>query len=191
MRHSALLPAVTLVFCAAACGGASTVANPPANQAPPGDPRIASALSAAPAVITTNATIKGYPVAAGEPYPVLRAGSGAWTCFPDDPRTPGPDPACYDRNAMLWLDAFYAGTVPHLPAPGIVYKMQGGSDPSMDDPFATAPPAGGQYVTTPPYLVVIPAGDPRTLTADAVPPGSHEAVMWAGTAYAHLHVPLP
>ncbi|HEY3605079.1 MAG TPA: hypothetical protein VGL04_10430, partial [Sporichthyaceae bacterium] len=98
---------------------------------------------------------------------------------------------CYDRNAMLWLNAFYAGTVPHLPAPGIIYKMQGGSDPSMTDPFATAPSNGAQYVTTPPYLIVIPAGDPRLLTASSVPSGGGEAVMWGGTPYAHLHVPLP
>jgi hypothetical protein len=69
--------------------------------------------------------------------------------------------------------------------------MQGGSDPSMTDPFATAPPAGSDYVTTPPYLIVIPAGDPRTLTSDHVRSGGREAVMWGGTPYAHLHVPLP
>jgi hypothetical protein len=70
--------------------------------------------------------------------------------------------------------------------------MRGGSDPSLTDPFATAPPAGGQYVATPPYLMVIPSGDPRLLTARAVEPGSsREVVMWGGTPYAHLHVPLP
>ena len=69
--------------------------------------------------------------------------------------------------------------------------MRGGSDPSLTDPFATAPPTGGQYYKSPPYIVVIPAGDPRTLKADGVTPGSREVVMWGGTPYAHLHVPLP
>jgi hypothetical protein len=158
-QHRSLLLSAALLVGLAGCGSASTAAAAP-SPSPSGDPRISSALSAGPSVVSATATIDDFPAKAGDPYPVLRVGSGSWTCFPDDPHTPG-------------------------------HKMQGGSDPSMTDPFATAPSNGAQYVTTPPYLIVIPAGDPRLLTASSVPSGGGEAVMWGGTPYAHLHVPLP
>ena len=44
----------------------------------------------------------------------LRKGTNGWTCMPDAPDTPGPDPMCFDANAGKWADAW----VDHKPPPG-------------------------------------------------------------------------
>jgi hypothetical protein len=35
----------------------------------------------------------------------LRSGTNSFTCMPDNPETPGPDPMCWDRNSGPWIDA--------------------------------------------------------------------------------------
>ena len=67
---------------------------------------IVSAMSAAPAAVSKDATI----VMVGEDGKLrtLRQGEGAFTCVPDDPSTPGTDPMCLDRHAMEWFKALGA-----------------------------------------------------------------------------------
>ena len=48
--------------------------------------KIANAMTAAPADISRNATIKDWPATEGGEMRVLRKGSSDWLCFPDDPR---------------------------------------------------------------------------------------------------------
>ena len=36
----------------------------------------------------------------------LRKGANNFTCIPDDPTTPGPDPMCFDANAGDWVQAW-------------------------------------------------------------------------------------
>src|SRR6185437_11332403 len=111
---------------------------------------IANAMSAAPAEISRDATIIAMD---GDKVRTLRQGKNEYTCVPDDPGSPGNDPMCLDRNAMLWLQAW----MDHKDAPkgkmGLVYMLQGGSDASNDDPFATTPPAGKRWVTTGPHVM--------------------------------------
>jgi hypothetical protein len=38
---------------------------------------------------------------------------------------------------------------------GLVYMLQGGSDASNDDPFATAPKPGEKWVTTGPHVMMV------------------------------------
>src|SRR3982750_2788557 len=87
---------------AVALTGSAGAAQPMAGMAPAGDP-IASAQSAAPAAISWEATIvtradKGVMT-------TLRKGTNGWTCMPDAPDTPGPDPMCFDANAGKWAEA--------------------------------------------------------------------------------------
>jgi len=42
----------------------------------------------------------------GDKVRTLRQGKNEYTCVPDDPGSPGNDPMCLDRNAMLWLQAW-------------------------------------------------------------------------------------
>ena len=88
-----------------ASGGTNT-----ASAAKPGDP-ISSAESAAPASIAHDASIA--TVDASGAMKELRKGTNGWTCMPDAPDTPGPDPMCFDANAGKWVAAWVA----HKPPP--------------------------------------------------------------------------
>jgi hypothetical protein len=153
---------------------------PPANDAD----KIKSAMSAAPAAIAANATI--VDMATMKP---LRKGTNGWTCFPDGP-SPGVDPMCLDQNGMLWADAWMNKKDPPKGKMGFGYMLAGGSDASNTDPFATTPAPGSKWVDTGPHVMVLNIGDafagyPTTATNTKIP-----YVMYAGTPYAHLMIPV-
>src|SRR5689334_10649239 len=54
---------------------------------------IASAESAAPAAVSSKATIVQFDGKGA--MTVLRKRTNGWTCMPDAPDTPGPDPMCF------------------------------------------------------------------------------------------------
>ena len=155
---------------------------------PAGDP-VASAKSAAPASVADKATVisvddKGV-------ISTLRKGSNGWTCMPDNPVTPGPDPMCYDGNAGKWAEAWIGKKTPPPDTVGVIYMLAGGTDASNTDPYATKPASDGTWVETGPHLMVVGskeilAGHP----SGAKPDTSVPYVMWAGTPYAHLMVPV-
>jgi hypothetical protein len=152
--------------------------------------KIQSAMSAAPKAIARNATILDYPAKEGDQPPVLRKGPNDWTCFPDDPNSPGNDPMCLDKMGMVWFEVLMMKTAPKLTAPGLSYMLQGGSDANNADPFATQPPAGAHWVTSPPHLMIIPMGklDPTVFSSD--PRSGGPWIMWGSTPYEHLMVPV-
>jgi hypothetical protein len=146
--------------------------------------KIASALSAAPAAIAKDATVMDM-----EGMKVLRPGSNGWTCFPDAP-TPGVDPMCVDKNGIDWAGALMAHKDPPAGKMAIAYMLVGGSDASNTDPFATQPKPGEKWVDTGPHIMVLNIGDkfagyPTTATNTKVP-----YVMFPGTPYAHLMIPV-
>ena len=158
-------------------------------KAPTDAELIGSAMRAAPASVAKNATIV-VPGADGT-MRTLRKGTNAFTCMPDNPATPGPDPMCADKNAWAWLGAYMA----HKPPPsgtGLAYMLQGGVDASNTDPFAAKPAAGQHWIHTGPHLMVFGA-DVAFYDAypkDATPDTSVPYVMWAGTPYQHLMAPV-
>lgn len=148
---------------------------------------IASALSAGPRSISQDATVV---VMDGDKMRTLRQGKGEYTCVPDDPATPGKDPMCLDHNGMEWLQAL----MEHKDAPkgqlGLVYMLQGGSDASNSDPFATSPPAGAKWVTTGPHVMMVGmAGTLGNLPKTADAPDK-PFIMFAGTSYEHVMMPI-
>jgi hypothetical protein len=151
---------------------------------------IKNATSAAPASIAKDATIMDWPSREGDKLTVLRKGTNAWTCLPDYPGSPGNDPMCLDRMWMVWLEAYMTKTEPKLTAPGFAYMLQGGSDASNSDPFATTPPAGAQWLTAPPHIMVVLPGklDHSVFSTDHHSGGPW--IMWGGTPYEHLMVPV-
>jgi hypothetical protein len=92
-----------------AVGGAASAADKAAKQ-PSDKELIASAMSAAPAAVAKNATIMVMDDKGG--MRVLRKGTNGFTCMPDDPATPGPDPMCADANAMEHLGAMMEKKAP-------------------------------------------------------------------------------
>src|SRR5258707_11874747 len=75
-----------------------------AKSAPTDEELIASAMKAAPKKVGENATIVAPDPKGG--MRTLREGSNGFTCMPDNPATPGPDPMCWDKNAGDWIDAY-------------------------------------------------------------------------------------
>src|SRR3954447_5870657 len=160
----------------------------PGHQRPKTDAQpIASALSAGPRSISQDATVV---VMDGDKMRTLRQGKGEYTCVPDDPATPGKDPMCLDHNGMEWLQAL----MEHKDAPkgklGLVYMLQGGSGASNSDPFATSPPAGAKWVTTGPHVMMVGmAGTLGNLPKTADAPDK-PFIMFAGTSYEHVMMPI-
>jgi len=150
---------------------------------------IASAMSAAPPAISKDATIVAAD--ADGKLRTLREGTGAFTCVPDDPSTPGVDPMCLDRNGFEWLKALLAKEKPPEGKIWLAYMLKGGSDASNDDAFASEPLAGKKWVQTGPHVMIGGPGivkliDSYPVTADDT---RKPYVMFGGTPYEHLMVP--
>lgn len=189
MRHGKLLGAGALALCLAS--GGSALAEDMSMSGKAGAPSdaalIDSAMSAAPPAVGRNATIVA--MGADGKMRTLRAGTNGFTCMPDDPATPGTDPMCMDANALAWGMAW----MQHKPPPqrvGVMYMLAGGTDASNTDPYAKAPSAD-HWVKTGPHVMVV--GDAAMLSqypAGPDPDTSQPYVMWAGTPYAHLMMPV-
>lgn len=148
---------------------------------------VASAIAAAPAAVGNAATI--IAMDADGTMKTLREGSNGWTCMPDSPATPGPDPMCMDANAMKWAVAWMGHTQPPSETPGFMYMLEGGTDASNTDPFATKP--DGDWIETGPHVMIV--GSMKALEgypSGPNPDTSQPYVMWAGTPYAHLMIPV-
>ena len=65
---------------------------------------VQSATAAAPEALSRNATV--VQAQADGSMKTLREGSNGWTCMPDNPATPGPDPMCLDANGLRWAQAW-------------------------------------------------------------------------------------
>ena len=149
---------------------------------------IASAESAAPAALAKDATIMGFD--ASGMMMSLRAGSNGWTCMPDNPGTPGPDPMCLDANSMEWAKAWMGKTNPPPGKIGFGYMLAGGSD-SNTDPFATTKTADNHWVITGPHVMIFNYGDTMSGYPDSADPDPTKPyVMYPGTPYAHLMLPV-
>jgi hypothetical protein len=151
---------------------------------------IASAMRAAPPGVAKDATI--IAVDAQGKMRTLRQGKNGFTCMPDNPATPGPDPMCMDKNALEWINAYMAHKPPPTGKVGLMYMLEGGTDASNTDPYATGPAAGNHWIKTGAHVMVVGA-DPAfydTYPKNADPDTSAPYVMWSGTPYQHLMAPV-
>lgn len=164
---------------------------PAAGGAQPTDAEIlASAEKAAPAAVAANATVMAMDDAMK--MRVVREGSNGFTCMPDNPHTPGDDPMCLDKGGMDWAGAWMSKAQPPNEKIGFGYMLAGGSDASNTDPHATEPGAAGKWVDTGPHVMIFNAGE---AIADYPQQGDDPDtkapyVMWAGTPYEHLMIPV-
>lgn len=194
--HFGFLLGACAALALAGCDRAGSADQPHANagetanasEAHPTDP-IESAMAAAPASVSRDATV--VQAQADGSMKTLREGKNGWTCMADNPTTPGPDPMCMDENAGAWAAAWMGKTIPPAETPGVMYMLAGGTDASNTDPYAKAPTPGGDWIKTGPHLMVVGssamlAGHPSGPSPDTKAP----YVMWAGTPYAHLMIPV-
>jgi hypothetical protein len=149
---------------------------------------IANATSAAPKSVAKDATVV-VPAENGE-LRTVREGTGNFTCMPDDPNTPGNDPMCVDKNGMAFIQALMSHTDPPPGQVGFGYMLLGGPAASNEDPFAKAPPAGQKWVETGPHIMIFATADKMAGYPTTADDTSKPYVMWPGTPYAHLMVPV-
>jgi len=160
------------------------------NAAPTDSELIASAESAAPPNVGKHATIVA--MSADGKMRTLRKGTNNFTCMPDNPATPGPDPMCMDPAAMDWVHAYLTHATPTSGKIGFMYMLAGGTDASNTDPYAPKPTATNHWIQTGPHVMIVGADssfyDAYPKSAD--PDTSVPYVMWAGTPYQHLMAPV-
>src|SRR5215469_7114968 len=170
---------------------AESAANPPAANAVPTDAElIASAESAAPPNVGKHATIVA--MGADGKMRTLRKGTNNFTCMPDNPTTPGPDPMCMDPAAMEWVHAYVSHATPPAGKVGFMYMLAGGTDASNTDPYAAKPTATNHWIQTGPHVMIVgaEAGFYDAYPKGADPDTTVPYVMWAGTPYQHLMAPV-
>jgi hypothetical protein len=145
----------------------------------------AAAESAAPASLSKHATILNRD---GQ---VVRIGSNGWICLPDDPNTAGTDSICMNESWRNFMDALKNKKKPTYTQVGIAYMLQGDRPVSNTDPYATEPKPGDDWVDQlgAHIMVLVPDAD----TLKSVPTNPRNGgpwIMWAGTPYAHLMIPI-
>lgn len=151
---------------------------------------IASAMKAAPAEVAKDVTVVA--TGADGKMRTLREGHNGFTCMPDNPETPGPDAMCMDQNGMEWVMAYMGHKTPPPGKTALIYMLAGGTDASNTDPYATKPAAENHWIKTGPHVMIVGADTsfydqyPKNPDPDTKQP----YVMWAGTPYQHLMVPV-
>ena len=151
---------------------------------------IKSAMRAAPKKVSAGATIVA--TGADGQMRTLREGTNGFTCMPDNPATPGPDPMCMDKAALEWAGAWMGHKTPASGKIGFMYMLSGGTDASNTDPYAMKPSAENHWVKTGPHVMIVGAEAsfydmyPKSADPDTAVP----YVMWPGTPYQHLMIPI-
>jgi hypothetical protein len=141
--------------------------------------------TAAPAHVLEHATIMN--MGADGKMKVIQEGNNGWTCM-----DPGGAPMCADKGAMEWAEAWQAKG----PAPqklGFIYMLAGDTGASNTDPYATKETPDNNWIQTGSHVMIVGAeartmmqGYPRDAKADPSKP----YVMWPGTPYEHLMLPV-
>ena len=185
--------AVTTVLVLAACQAQQQeqASTPPPGPAP-GTPewKVENAMSAAPMAVSHEATIMEWGATPETPPTQLRAGSNGWTCFADNAGTPGNDPMCVDQHFIAWATAWMGHTKPDITGVGFAYMLQGGSDASNTAPFKMQPDSGEAWVDTGPHVMMVVPNVASLGGLSTDHKSGHPYIMWQGTPYAHVMLPV-
>lgn len=142
------------------------------------------ALSAAPVALRDEVTVMDWE------NNVLQEGSSNYVCFPTPPTLQGTAPMCLDGPWQEWASA-WMNKQPHTPSSlGIAYMLAGDAGASNIDPYAEGETADNQWVKEGPHLMVIV---PNSTDLDSLSTDPHNGgpyVMWKGTDYAHIMIPV-
>lgn len=157
---------------------------PGAKAAPTDAQLIKKAESGAPAAVSKDATIAAMSDDMKSTR-TLRKGTNGYTCMP------APDPMCADQNAMAWFDAYMNKKDPPAGKIGFVYMLAGDHGASNTDPYAEKQTPTNNWVRTGPHVMIVGG---KGMTADyphaAKADPTKAYVMWPGTPYEHLMLPV-
>ena len=139
---------------------------------------------AAPQSVVEQATIMS--MGPDNKMKVVREGSNGWTCM-----DPGSAPMCADKAAIEWAKAWQEkGPAPQKT--GFIYMLKGDAGTSNTDPYAKEETSNNNWVKTGPHVMIV--GAPKDMMQaylrDPKPDPTKPYVMWPGTPYEHLMLPV-
>ena len=117
----------------------------------------------------------------------LKKGTNNWTCMVNQVNVP----MCADPNAMEWAHA-WATHGPPTTKTGFIYMLAGDTGASNTDPWASQKTPDNHWVETGSHVMIVGAaaatmeGYPKTPDPDPTKP----YVMWPGSPYEHLMIPV-
>lgn len=142
---------------------------------------ITKAKSAAPSMISANATI----MYRGE---VLAEGSNGWICLPETM----PDDNAPMCNDGVWMEmmAAVANKTPFTTTQmGFSYMLQGDGGVSNSTPYHADHMNAPDFIKEGPHLmIIVPKAALKGITNDPQVGGPY--VMWGETDYAHIMIPV-
>jgi hypothetical protein len=149
----------------------------------PMEEKIALAKAAAPSNVSDNARILD------SDNSVLQEGGNGWTCMVGSPPN-YENPMCVDATWLGWLDAWmnkkpYKNTANMI---GVNYMLVGDIPVDNDDPYNTDESKGTWVQEGPHLMLLVPQELFGSLPRNPYEGGPY--VMWEGTDYAHIMVPL-
>jgi hypothetical protein len=169
-----------------AAGSSLAVTMAIAQPATPTDKELMDRLKdAAPGAVVNGATIlnKG----ADGKMKTIQQGTNGWTCM-----DPGGSPMCADQAAMEWAKAWQSKE-PATQKLGFIYMLSGDNGASNTDPYALKETPDNNWIKTGAHVMIVGAeaksmmaSYPRGAKADPTKP----YVMWPGTPYEHLMLPV-
>ena len=119
---------------------------------------------------------------------MLREGSNGWVCAANTLPNDG-YPICADAVWQGWIQAFKAGEPFSSDQVGISYMLMGDGGVSNSDPMHPNPPEADDYIKEGAHLMIIlPEALLKGVSDDHT--SGNPYVMWRGTPYVHLMVPL-
>ncbi|MBV8504952.1 MAG: hypothetical protein JOZ11_03975 [Alphaproteobacteria bacterium] len=176
-----ILAAACFVFVATNLGFAQQSPTAPSSDAD----YMKRAAMAAPPQIFEEATVIRF---VNGNMQTLKNGTSQWTCMV----APDNSPMCMDPNAMEWAEAWQK----HVPPPdkiGFIYMLAGDTGASNTDPFYTQKTADNHWIQTGSHVMIV-GGEVKTMIANyprsADPDPTKPYVMWPGTPYEHLMIPV-
>ncbi len=141
---------------------------------------------AAPPAVLENATVLNTGDD-GSMKPIKK-GTNGWTCM--DPT--GTDPMCADAGGLEWGGAYMSkGAAPQKL--GFIYMLRGDNGASNTDPYAKGETPDNNWIKTGSHVMIVGAEAKGMLAGyphDAKGGPHKPYVMWAGTPYEHLMLPV-
>lgn len=117
----------------------------------------------------------------------VRKGTNGWTCM-----DPGGAPMCADAGGLEWAQAYMAkGAAPKKL--GFIYMLKGDTGVSNTDPYGLSETPDNNWVVTGPHVMIVGTEAKNMMQAypaKAKADPTWPFVMWPGTPYEHLMLPV-
>jgi hypothetical protein len=146
--------------------------------------------TAAPVTIVEHATVMN--MGADGKMKVIQQGTNGWTCMDPGNHDKG-EPMCADKAAMDWATT-WQNKKPPTATIGFMYMLAGDSGVSNTDPYDPGKETPtNNWIQTGPHVMIVGTDAKAMIEAypkDAKGDPSKPYVMWPGTPYEHLMLPV-